>query len=456
MNKSLVKIIVGVVSVALIGIFIMVFCFKKNNATDWQHRQSISGEVTIQQTPGWYWSLGETINTWPKVMQDEYPVSFTFGDGGKADVNVLIRYSTPTSDDGCKTFHAEYRTPEAVQRSMQAWVNNVMKSTAGIMTASEHAVGRKSEYAQMVMDQVRDGLYEKETRNVSQTDPNDAEGKTITVVETELKLNEGGQPIIQRESAWNKYGVKILEVTLGRTKYDPQTLKSFEVKKGALLKIEEIKAQIREEQEKGRQMVIKARTLKETATAEGEAKEEQVRITAEAAKQKIKIEAEAKKLAAQELADLAIIDAKKEKEMAEISAEKEVEVAKLQAQAQLEIANAKLAVAEVEAKAAEEEAKGIKVLAEAEEERIQRAGAITEKEKVLAEIAAKRDAEVASHLKDIKTPTITIGGGNGTNGSNTTENLINLKLLESTGILDSKLPKLQSPKVQPTVKKTTK
>ena len=454
MNKSsLIKIVVGVMSVALIGVFTILFCFKKNNATDWQHRQSMTGNVTIQQTPGWYWSLGETINTWDKVMQNEYPVDITFGDGSKAKINVLIRYATPTSDDGCKTFHSEYRTPEAVQRAMQAWVNNVMKSTAGIMTASEHAVGRKSEYSTLIENQVRTGLYEKETKTVSQQDPNDPEGKTISVVLTNLRTDDKGSTIVERESAWNKYGVKILEVTLGKTLYDKQTLKSFEVKKGALLAIEEIKARMREEQEKGRAEVIKARTMKETARATGEAEEERIRIIAEAAKQKIKIGAEAKKLAAQELADLAIIDAKKEKEMAEIAGAKQVEVAKLEAQATLEVANAKLAVSKVNAEAAAEDAKGIKILAEAEADRIKKAGAITEKERVLAQIKADRDVNVASHIKEVNTPTVVIAGGNGGNGSSTTDKLINLKLLVDTGILDSKVI---APKVQATVKKSTK
>jgi hypothetical protein len=423
---------------AVLGlVIVLLFCFKKNNATDWQHRQSMSGQITIQQTPGWYWSLGETINTWPKVIQDEYPVSITFGDGSTATINVLIRYTTPFSEDNCKKFHSEYRSEENVSRSMTAWVTNVMKSTAGIMTASEHAVGRKSEYAQMIMDQVRDGLYQKETTVETKIDQNDPDGKAISIVQTELKFDADKKPIIERTSSWGAYGMKILEVTLGSTKYDPQTLKSFQVKKGALLAIDEIKAQIRQEQEKGRQEVIKARTMKETATANGEAEQERIRIAATAAKQKLEIEAEAKKLAATQLAELAIIDANKEKEQAEISAEKDLSVAKLTAQSQLEIANAKLAVAEVEAKAATEEAKAIQVLAAAEEDRIVKAGAITEKEKVLAEISAKRDIGVAEFLKDIKTPSVVIGGGNGGEGSGITASLINLKLLEATGIIDS-------------------
>ena len=128
MNK-LMKIGIIALSSVLGLVIVLLFCFKKNNATDWQHRQSMSGGIVIQQTPGWYWSLGETINTWPKVIQDEYPVSITFGDGSTATIKVLIRYTTPFSEADCNKFHSEYRTEENVSRSMTAWVTNVMKST---------------------------------------------------------------------------------------------------------------------------------------------------------------------------------------------------------------------------------------------------------------------------------------------------------------------------------------
>ena len=462
-KSKIVAIAVILVIFTSITAAVVLTSFKKNNEADWQHRQSATGNISIQDGGGWYFSLGETINTWPKVIQEEYPVSITFGDGGKATIDVLIRYSTPVSEEGCKKFHTDFRNPDSVKRSMNAWVTSVMKSTGGIMSASEHAIGRKSEYSQMVLDQVKHGLYKKKTERITRLDANDDGGKKITVFKTSLALDKDQSPIVERLSSFTTYGVNILEVTLGKTDYDVQTLASFAKKKESLLKIEEIKARTQQEQEQGRGVVISARTMKESEIAKGEAEKARIEILASQARQKRLIEANAKKLEAEQIAMLRIIEANRDKQMAEIQAARKVEVAKLEKQSQIELANsqlevakikaqreidvaklekeakiehasAKLEVAKIYAESAKVEDQAIEVLVKAKEEKIKKAGALTERDRVLAEIAMKRDVEVAKHLANIKTPSVIFGASTGGN-SNQTENLINYKLLKSTGIL---------------------
>jgi uncharacterized membrane protein YqiK len=152
----------------------------------------------------------------------------------------------------------------------------------------------------------------------------------------------------------------------------------------------------------------------------------------------------------------AVIKAEKEKEMAEISAQQKVSVeeqSKLEAETRLakelaiatmekEIAETQasmvLEVAKLKAEAAIAEAEAISTLATAEEEKIAKAGAITEQERVLAEIAMQRDIGIAQYLANIHVPQVTIGGssGAGGQGTDTTTQLINLKLLEGAGLLD--------------------
>jgi hypothetical protein len=73
---------------------------------------------------------------------------------------------------------------------------------------------------------------------------------------------------------------------------------------------------------------------------------------------------------------------------------------------------------------------------------LQKAGAITEKERILAQIQAGRDVGVAKELANIKVPTVVMGGGSGPAGSssNMTQDLINITLLKSMGVLGNKSP----------------
>ena len=97
-------------------------------------------------------------------------------------------------------------------------------------------------------------------------------------------------------------------------------------------------------------------------------------------------------------------------------------------------ANQLVAIAEGRSRAAVEEAAAIRTLASAEEERINKAGAMTEMAERTLQIAADRDARVATALATIKVPGIVMGGGNGSDGNNTMGNLINLVLLKNAGL----------------------
>jgi hypothetical protein len=141
----------------------------------------------------------------------------------------------------------------------------------------------------------------------------------------------------------------------------------------------------------------------------------------------------------------ATTDAQREKELAEIEAQKMVSVAKLQKEEQVALkekavveAERQVEVAKLERQAASENAEAQKTLADAREYQLEKGGAISERDQVLAEIAAKRDAMVAAELSKVNVPSIVMGGGNGDGGSSTlTEAMFQMKLMESMGILDT-------------------
>ena len=75
---------------------------------------------------------------------------------------------------------------------------------------------------------------------------------------------------------------------------------------------------------------------------------------------------------------------------------------------------------------------------EAKAKEIEIAGGLTEKDRVLAEIKANRDAKVAASLANIKVPGVVIvGGQEGESSQGMTDVLMNLLLLKSTGVVDT-------------------
>ncbi len=136
----------------------------------------------------------------------------------------------------------------------------------------------------------------------------------------------------------------------------------------------------------------------------------------------------------------AVIAAEREKEVAELEAAKKVAVAeqtKLEAETkasqQVEVARLYYEDEKLKTSAAEEQAKQIQILAIAEEERIEKAGAVTERDKVLAQIAARRDVDVAAQLAKIDVPRVTITGGK--DGGNPFSELIQIWMMQQSGII---------------------
>jgi uncharacterized cupredoxin-like copper-binding protein len=145
-----------------------------------------------------------------------------------------------------------------------------------------------------------------------------------------------------------------------------------------------------------------------------------------------------------------------EKKKATVAAEQQQEVAVIkkrqavtEAQQKVEVAEqekkeaeTRKSIAQIESETAELKKKATISAAEAKQKEIQLGGGISEEKKVLATIAAERDAKVASALAGIKTPGVVIVGGEGKDGKGAglTETLMNLLLLKSTGVLPDNQP----------------
>jgi hypothetical protein len=406
--------IIGIVLVITVMI-VLTQGLGKNDDQNYQIKQSITGKVEIIDRPGWYVKMFATVWTYPRAVQKYFSKSTdeggtkdesirgTFNDSGTADFSTMIRYQTPITEERRRKAHRDFSgNVDNMTHSVRAHLINCIKNTAPLMSASEHQSARKAEFTQLIHSQLENGLYEMKKVEKVLKDRFDEKGNPITVYATEIVPDEKGMPKISSPSPLDEYGLKILQFSITGTQYDDQILAQFAAKKESYLLAEKSKAQ--REQEVQERLMIEEKGKKEIV---------EIEIEANKVKKKATIEAE-QKVAVAEQAALQALQAKKK---AETEAAQLVEVAKLK----LEAANL--------------DAQAVTVLAEAEETRIQKAGAFTEKDKGLAEIAAKRDAMVAAELSKIPVPGVVIGGGNG-NSDGTMGSLINMLLMKQSGILD--------------------
>lgn len=421
---------------AFLGLIVVIVSWNglvgHNDFQNYQIYQSAGGTVTVIDGQGYYPKFFGTTWTYPRVMEfinhNDDSIKATFNDGGTAQVSTYTKLSLPTTEEHRLLLHQQFNgNPDNIKTSVRAHLENCVKAAAPIMSASENQASRKGEFNQIIEAQLSVGLYKTRRTKIELDDLSTIEDgglndkgekitreKKATVQATEIVIDpKTNNPSVIQASPLLAYGLNVLQFSIKDIEYDKTTLDQFAAKKTSYLAAEQAKAERQQEvqqrlmiEEKGRRQV-----------AEVQAKFNQ-------AKEQALIQAN-------QDAEVAVIT----KEQAVTKAKQATEVAQ---QAQVE-AEALRKIAEINAATAELAKKSKISQAEAQQKAIELGGGITEKERVLAEIKAGRDEKVAQALATLKVPNVVIGGGSGTTGGSDgiTSNLINLKLLETLGILDA-------------------
>jgi hypothetical protein len=408
-NKARFSIIAGVmVLLGAIGLFAGGIGY--NEDQNWQVIQSVRGNIEVRDIPGWYPKWFATVWTWPRAHQtrfgDEGEISVTFNDGGTANLNGTLRYRLPVDEESRRVLHREFSgNIDNVDAAIMSHLVNAIKVTGPVMSASENQSARKSDFTNLVRGQLENGLYRTVKVERELHDQFDESGNPITVFATEIVTNESGQYEVAQQSPLNQYGIQVVQFSIENTTYDPKTRELFNTKKEAFLRAEEFKAK-REEQVQQRLMVVE-QFEREKAEVEGEANKEKARRTIEA-----------------------------EMEVA-VAAQQALQAEEIKRRQTTE-ADARRVVAELDLAAERLNAEAVRVAAAAEEERILKAGAITERDRVLAEIEANARVKIGTALANVKVPSVMFIGGENANGNGAglQDSMMNLLLLQATGIMD--------------------
>lgn len=402
------------IAIAASFIFAAQFFIGNNADQEWLVVQYPWGDVQVIDRAGWYFKMG-SYWCYPRNWQVEYDKDFSFkvvfNDGGSATMNAMVRFSSPLTLEGKRKFHQLFGgNEEAVEAAVWAHLSDAMKSSGPVMSASEHQSARRGEFTSLVQDQLQKGLFEM--RRVSKTlqDQFDDKGKPITVYATEVVFaGDSNSQKIVRPSPLTDFGIIITQFSITDVVYDDQTQRQFAQKKEAFLAAEGSKAQ--REKEVQERLMVEERGRREKAETES--------------------------LALREKAQ-AVIHAQKIKEVEEMNAARKLAVAQLTKQEAETVAMQELEVARLAKERAKEEAESQMILASAMQKSLQMAGALSERDRVLAEIEMEKAVGVAEKLSKIAVPQFIINGG-GNSSVNSNDALMNLFLLKQLGVLPEKI-----------------
>ena len=371
---SISKFCVGAVVLIAIAVAVVLQFAHKLENQNLAIVQSMTGDVDVRKTAGWWIQISPTITEYPKAgiyrlnSKDRDSLEIQFKNKSTATLNVNIGYRI----DGA--------------------------SNETLIALHQQVEGRDEKIWTMLLTALNTMAQSVTTKY----DPSDVIGgdKFDTMIKEMYTAIMHNDELLKHGIDVNYFAVD------GRPIPDPNTKAQFDKQREADL------AKRLAEAEK---LKLEAETIRTKAQYDREIAEFKGKADAETAK--LRTEAERQKELATIEAEKKVEVAKLEKEQATIEIEKQKEVAKIEAEKLREVAEIENAT---EAARLEKEkliAEQVKVAALAKKEQIEKSGAITEKEKLQLEIDMQTKIGVAEAygkaLASAKLPQMMVVGGSG-------------------------------------------
>lgn len=355
------KILGTLLVLALVAVFFTNSWFQTNAGYTYVYQNNFTGQLSVYTEPGVHFRVPHfsKVSEYKQVMTVDFGaetheevtaqkpvVNVRFADTYTGTIPAAFRFKLSSDPDKIIQMHREFRTfANLVESMLVKNARNVTVITATQYTGEEFFQGGLNQFKAKLEDQLRDGVYETERRQVEveqidlapvgleQSDSRKLQRSRQLVWKTVPIMGNDGKPLRQRNPL-DQYGIQVTQVTVGDPEPENQLHKLLSDKKA--LVAERIK------------------TIQEQETAKAQAKTEQLKKEIERTKAVQDVQ-RAKELAviketqavevAKQIAEKELVEIQKQKDIALVQKQKELEMAK----ANLEIQRANSEAAKFEA-----------------------------------------------------------------------------------------------------------
>lgn len=421
-RKVSLPVVAGILGVAALGGLVNNSILMTDAGYTYVHQNNVTGELDVFNEPGIHFRMPflSKITQYDQVITVSYgnttgedfyqrlpPIQVRFADTYIGQIPVTFRFKLSLDPQAIIKMHREFRNnSNLIDALLVKNARNVTVITATQYTGEEFFQGGLNQFKAKLGDQLRNGIYMTERRQVeveqidlapvgvNQSNPNQLQRtqqlvwKTVPVVDKQGNTKRQDNPLSQ-------YGIAVTQVTIGDPKPEAQLDKLLSDKK--------------------RLVADRIRAIQEQETSKAQAETEQLRK---------EIQRTREVQDAQRNKELAIISQQKEVEVARQIAEREIvevekkkRLAEVEKEKELAIAEANLAIQKANALSAEYEAKAIlaKGRAEAEVLKAKYDAYGSNRDVYLAELSRDVSTALYNNLQhyQVEMPKNYFGGGEG-------------------------------------------
>jgi regulator of protease activity HflC (stomatin/prohibitin superfamily) len=302
------------------GLVILIALVSMTKVVEWMPAekiaicQHVNGKMSCWTSPGiksqWFGDIityDRTSQLWFSDLEGEVGEKATdlaipviFNDAGNGKISGSVRVKLPTGETHLMAIRTDYPTMnKLIYDLVRPTVVKVVYASGTLMSSFESYAEKKNDLIFYITDQLNNGVYKTQTKEIRVIDALSEEEKIQRVASLVADSLAPGGYARQERSPFSSYGIEVGQLSISSISYDERILRQIEEQQKAQMAVQTAKAQ-----------AIEARQQAIRAEEQGKA----VAMTAKWEQEKIKVVAVTK---AQQEFEVASLEAKKAKEVAE-------------------------------------------------------------------------------------------------------------------------------------------
>lgn len=229
-NRLFVALVAG--TVLIIALSALGNLMENVNANEIMVVQAVpSGQQVVYTTPGWKWQGFGHVTKYHKRSQfwfsskgdqgakvDE-SMRLRFNDGGHANASGSFAWEMPVATTAVLALHNRYGSEQAVaQQLIRPSGERAVYFSGPLMSSTESYAAKRSDLLNYIEDQLQRGLYKTQRRDIKVKDAITGEEKNATIVE--IAQDDKGTPLRQEMSPLAEFGIHVFNLSLNEIKYE--------------------------------------------------------------------------------------------------------------------------------------------------------------------------------------------------------------------------------------------
>jgi hypothetical protein len=210
--------------------------------------QSISGKVTVYDTPGPVFQNFGIVTHYKKSNQfwfskhvDEgesvdQSIKIRFNDGGHAQISGSVRWYMPKDQKDILKLHTDFSSQIAIEQQLiKQVVTKSIYMTGPLMSSKESSAEKRNDLLSYIEDQSINGVYKTEQKEIKIHDEFMNTDKTVTVVQI---VQYKDVPARQEISSVKTYNIPLQGLALNSIDYDDAVEKQIKVQQTAYMQVQ--------------------------------------------------------------------------------------------------------------------------------------------------------------------------------------------------------------------------